>query len=352
MPTPLPGIQAQTLQTSRLRQHYLSCGPADGVPVLFIHGNASSSIFWEETMLALPPGYRALAPDMRGYGLTERKVIDATRGFADWVADLTAFVEALNLPRFHLIGHSLGGTFVFNWLAQYPATVRSATVVCPGSPYGYGGCYGLDGQLTQPDGAGSGGGIANPEFAQLMAQQYRGADHRAAPRVIMRQFYFKPPFIPAREEDLLTSLLQQQVGPQGYPGDFMPSQHWPMVAPGRFGPLNMVSPRYRGDSVERFVATDPKPAMLWVRGSDDQIVADGSLFEMGQLGKLGMVPGYPGEKDYPPQPMVSQTRHVLEQYRSQGGAYREIVMEDTGHTPYLEQPEAFNRYWLPFLQEN
>ena len=348
----LAGVEARHLSTPRLRQYLLSCGPAQGTPVLFVHGNASSSTFWEEPMLALPDGYRALAPDMRGYGMTESKSIDATRGFDDWVKDFEALLEHLQIRKFHLIGHSLGGTFVFNWIAQHPETVLSACVVCPGSPYGYGGCHGLEGQLTHPDGAGSGGGIANQEFARLMAQQYRGSDSQAAPRVIMRQFYFKPPFVPAREEDLLTSLLQQQVGAYAYPGDFRPSPHWPMVAPGQYGPLNMVSPLYRGDAVARFLQSPLKPPLLWIRGSDDQIVSDASLLEMGQLGKLGLIPGYPGEDVYPPQPMVAQTREVLQRYQQAGGSYSEVEIKDAGHTPYLEQPETFNQHWHHFLQKN
>ncbi|MBL1981045.1 alpha/beta fold hydrolase, partial [Klebsiella pneumoniae] len=71
----LEGIESRTVQTPRLRQHVLLSGPADGTPVLLIHGNASSSTYWEETMLALPDGYRAVAPDLRGYGDTEDKLI-------------------------------------------------------------------------------------------------------------------------------------------------------------------------------------------------------------------------------------------------------------------------------------
>ncbi len=348
---PMTGITAHDIQTERLRHYVLTAGPTDGVPVVFIHGNASSSIFWEATMLSLPDGYRAIAPDMRGYGFTEAQPIDATRGFGDWVDDFRALVQALGLERYHLVGHSLGGTFVFNWLAEQPGSVLSATAVCPGSPYGYGGCKGLDGALTWPDGAGSGGGVVNPDFARLMGEGYRGTEHDASPLNVMRQFYFKPPFIPEREEALLTSLLLQQTGPEAYPGDLTPSQNWPMAAPGKLGPINMVAPNYRGDSVERFIAAEPKPPVLWLRGSDDLIVSDHSMLEVGTLGKLGAIPGYPGEETYPPQPMVAQTRHVLEQYQQQGGRYREVVMEDTGHTPFIEQPTVFDQHFHAFLAE-
>jgi hypothetical protein len=42
------------------------------------------------------------------------------------------------------------------------------------------------------------------------------------------------------------------------------------------------------------------------------IVSDNSFFDFGTLGKLGYVPGWPGEEVYPPQPMVGQTRSMLE----------------------------------------
>src|SRR6266545_3968705 len=87
--------------------------------------------------------------------------------------------------------------------------------------------------------------------------------------------------------------------------------------------------------VRRFITAAHKPPVLWVRGANDQIVSDSSLFEFGTLGKLGAVPGWPGEEIYPPQPMVGQTRAVLGQYAANGGAYREAVLDGCGHSPYV-----------------
>src|SRR5690606_34185804 len=101
-------------------------------------------------------------------------------------------------------------------------------------------------------------------------------------------------------EDLLTGMLSQKTGPDRYPGDAVPSPHWPGVAPGVHGPNNALSPKYLGDSVERFVAATPKPPVLWVYGADDQIVSDTSLSDVGYLGKLGYVPGWPGDEVFPP----------------------------------------------------
>jgi len=334
----LPGITAQMIATPRLQTHVLFSGAEDGTPVLFLHGNASSATFWEEQMLLLPAGFRGIAPDLRGYGDTEDKPIDATRGMADWVEDILALLDALGVQKTHMVGHSMGGTLVFNLVAAAPARILTGTVVNPGSPYGFGGSKGVEGIPCYEDCAGSGGGIVNPEFPKLMAAGDRSSDNpQASPRVVMNSFYWKPPFTPAREEDLLTSLMSEKVGPEKYPGDFVPSANWPNVAPGKFGPINALSPKYVADSVQKFIAADPKPLMHWVRGDSDMIVSDNSFFDFGTLGKMGFVPGYPGEETYPPQPMVSQTRHVLQQY----GNYQETVIAETGHSPFIEKPQEF-----------
>lgn len=339
----LPGITEKTITSARITTRVLFSGAVDGIPVLFIHGNASSATFWEETMLALPAGYRGIAHDQRGYGGADRaQKIDATRGMGDLADDAFALLDALDIKRAHVVGHSLGGAVVWRMMMDAPDRLISVTQAAPGSPYGFGGTKGLDGQLCNPDGAGSGGGIVNANFTQLMAAGERGSDNpQASPRVVMNTFYWKPPFKAAREEELLSSLLSEHVGPEEYPGDSVPSANWPFAAPGKFGPANALAPIYAGD-VSKLAQISPKPPVLWVRGADDQIVGDNSLFDMGTLGALGAIPGWPGAEVYPPQPMVGQTRAVLEAYSANGGQYQEVVLPDTGHTPFIEKPAEFN----------
>lgn len=346
----LAGVTSRMVDTPRLRMHILSAGKGD-IPVLFIHGNASSATFWEEIMLALPAKYQGIALDLRGYGDTEDKLIDATRGYGDWVDDILGLVQVLGFRQYHVVGHSLGGALIFNLIPAGGASLLSATLVDPGSPYGFGGTKDVEGTPCYDDFAGSGGGVVNPDFPKLIAAHDRGVENpQASPRVVMNTFYWKPPFKPAREEDLLSSLLSEKIGPDKYPGDFVPSPNWPNVAPGNWGPINASSPKYVGDSVRRFVATTPKPPILWVRGSDDQIVSDNSFFDLGTLGKLGYVPGYPGESVYPPQPMLAQTRAVLDKYQASGGRYWEKVIADTGHTPYVEKPQEFLSLLIEHLE--
>jgi pimeloyl-ACP methyl ester carboxylesterase len=341
----LDGITSHTIPTPRLTIHALSSGPADGVPVLFIHGNASSATFWEETMLALPPGFRGIAPDMRGYGSTEAKPIDATLGLSDMVEDVRALVEALALAKFHIVGHSMGGGIVMKYAIAYPADLLSITLADPMSPYGYGGSKGVDGALTYADGAPSG---INPEFVQLLAAGEMGAENPMAPRNVFRQFYVKPPFVPEREDALIASMLTTKIGDDWYPGTAVPSPNWPGAAPGDRGVLPAFNRKYFNASA--LAAIDPKPPILWLRGDSDLIVSDMAMFDLAALGAIGAVPGYPGAEECPPQPMLAQTRAVLDQYAANGGQYEEVVIAEAGHSPYLEKPAEFNTAFHKMLQ--
>ena len=106
----MSGVRSKQVATDRLRVHYLESGPPNGTPVVLVHGNLSTARFYEHVMSGAPDRYRLLAPDMRGFGDTERLPIDATRGLADWADDTHALVMALGIQEPpHLVGWSTGG---------------------------------------------------------------------------------------------------------------------------------------------------------------------------------------------------------------------------------------------------
>lgn len=345
----LPGVTAQTVTTPRLATRVLFAGPEDGVPVLFLHGNMSSATWWEEVMVTLPAGFRAIAPDQRGFGDADpEKKVDATRGAGDWADDAIALLDTLGVDNAHVVGNSLGGCVVWRLMMDYPARLRSVTLSDPGSPFGFGGTKDLEGTPCWPDFAGSGGGLVNPELIRRIRAGDRGADSPFAPRNALRALVFKPPFVPAREEELLSSALAMHVGPQDVPGDAVPSPNWPGMAPGQWGATNALSPKYMGD-VGRLIVGEPKVSVLWVRGSHDLAVSDTAASDPGALGSMGILPNWPGMEVYPPQPMLGQTRAVLEKYAAAGGGYREIVIQDAGHVPFIEKLDEFNAHFHAHL---
>jgi pimeloyl-ACP methyl ester carboxylesterase len=347
----LAGITAQTIHTERLNMHVLTAGPQEGIPVIFLHGNFTAATWWEEIMISLPGNFRAVAPDMRGYGLTEDKRIDSTRGMGDWSDDLDALMLTLGIAKAHLVGWSLGSGVLYRYIIDHPRKILSATLLAPVSPYGFGGTKDVKGTPCFDDFAGSGGGVVNPEFVRRIMAEDRSSEDPNSPRNVIDNFYYKPPFRASREEDLLTAALMEKMGDDRYPGDSVPSANWPNIAPGIWGPINAGAPKYVMDDAAALIATKPKPPLLWIHGSDDQIVSDNSMFDLGALGKLGFVPGWPGDDVYPPQPMIAQTRNVLEQYQAHGGRFEEHVIADAAHAVHIEKPEEFMELLIGFLEE-
>lgn len=346
----LEDIEAKPLTTERITSRVLFSPKRGEAPVLILHGNWSSATWWEEVMLGLPSGFWGIAPDQRGYGEADiSKKVDARRGARDWADDILALLDHLHIQKAHILGCSLGGYIAWQCLKDFPERMSSLILVNPVSPYGFCGTKDPEGTPCYPDFAGTGGGIKNEELIQRAKERDRSLESESSPRSSMRSL-FKPPFIPNREETLLSSVLATHLGEKDLPGDYVPSPHWPFVAPGIWGPLNATSPKC-ADDIKALYEISEKIPILWIRGSHDQVISNRSTSDIGYLGKLGLISGWPGEDVYPPQPMIRQTRTVLEKYASAGGSYREVVIEGAGHVPFLEKPDAFNSVFHSFLKE-
>ncbi|MGO1509482.1 MAG: alpha/beta fold hydrolase [Actinomycetaceae bacterium] len=338
--------------TDRLRVHVRDTDPggrsASAGTVLLVHGNCSSSAFFHHLLERLPPGWRGIAPDLRGYGDTEPAPIDATRGMRNLSEDLLALLDALGLDRVDVVAHSAGAGVVMQLAVDHPGRVGRLLLEAPASPYGFGGTRDAAGTPHWPDFAGSGGGTANPDFAAAIAAGDRSTDTPVSPLNVFRQTYVAAGTVVEDEELLLDSVLSTRIGDAHYPGDTRPSQNWPGTAPGTSGMNNALSPRYY--DLSTFAAVRGVGPLVWVRGDADVIVSDTSLLDLGTLGRLGAVPGWPGEDVYPPQPMVAQTRAVLTAFAEAGGELEAIVLTGVGHSPHLERPARFLQILTDLLE--
>ncbi|KZL18265.1 putative carboxylesterase nap [Pseudovibrio axinellae] len=344
-------LEAHDIRSARLKTRVLFSGPEDGVPVIFIHGNLSAATWFEETMQRLPKTFRAIAPDLRGYGGADPfAVVDATRGTKDFSDDLAALMDELGIDAAHLIGHSLGGGVLWQFLADYPHKVLSLTQVSPASPYGFG-CSMADGTPCYEDGAGSGASAINTKFANVLKEKDTEAKGDFAPRNILSNFAWKPPFSPDRMDAILKTVFAQHTGDKAFPGDVLASANWPGAAPGCYGSVNALAPNRQVNPLG-FCDVEPLPPILWVHGADDAIVSDHSMLDLGTVGKMGFLPGWPGENIFPPQPMVTQTSDALDLYEEKGGSVERSVIKNCGHSAYLEKPREFDAIFHAFLQKH
>jgi pimeloyl-ACP methyl ester carboxylesterase len=112
-----------------------AAGPHSGRPVLLLHGFPQSSWCWRPHLVLLgSAGYRAVAPDQRGYAPGARPPAVADYALPRLVADVLAIADTMQMPTFDLVGHDWGGMVAWVVAARHSDRVRSLTVVSTPHP--------------------------------------------------------------------------------------------------------------------------------------------------------------------------------------------------------------------------
>ncbi|MBY2933308.1 haloalkane dehalogenase [Rhizobium leguminosarum] len=93
----------------------------EGDPIVFLHGNPTSSHLWRNIMPGIGPG-RYLAPDLIGMGRSGKP--DIGYRYGDHIAYLDAWFDALDLDDVVLVGHDWGGALAFDWASRHVERVR------------------------------------------------------------------------------------------------------------------------------------------------------------------------------------------------------------------------------------
>ncbi|HMA33454.1 MAG TPA: 2-succinyl-6-hydroxy-2,4-cyclohexadiene-1-carboxylate synthase [Chloroflexia bacterium] len=105
----------------------------DGEPLLLLHGFTGSTATWARQQAAWAGHYRTIAVDLLGHGRSAAPADPARYRMERTVADLVALLDALALPRVHLLGYSLGGRVALHLAAAHPARI-GALVLESASP--------------------------------------------------------------------------------------------------------------------------------------------------------------------------------------------------------------------------
>jgi len=125
-------IVHREVQANGIRMHVAEAG--SGFPVVFCHGFPELWYSWRHQLRALAEaGYRAIAPDMRGYGGTDAPEDPRQYTMKVLCADMAGLLDALGLERAVFVGHDWGGAVVWQMGLRYPE--RVAAIVGLNTPY-------------------------------------------------------------------------------------------------------------------------------------------------------------------------------------------------------------------------
>jgi pimeloyl-ACP methyl ester carboxylesterase len=118
------------IEANGLRFETLLAGPEGGETVLLLHGYPQSAGSWQETMEWLAArGYRAIAPNLRGYSPGANPPEASAYSMGHLVADVLGIADVQGVGRFHLVGHDWGGALAWAVAGAHPTRLLSLTVL-------------------------------------------------------------------------------------------------------------------------------------------------------------------------------------------------------------------------------
>lgn len=116
------------MATVEVHDSFLSYTQAGtGFPVVFLHGNPTSSYLWRKVIPQVADQARCLAPDLIGMGESGKPEIGYR--FADHARYLDAWFDALGLAEVVIVGHDWGGALGLDWAARHPGRVRGVALI-------------------------------------------------------------------------------------------------------------------------------------------------------------------------------------------------------------------------------
>ncbi len=123
------------INANGLRFRTLVEGPPDGDMVLMMHGFPEGAESWARQMHVLAhAGFLAVAPDLRGYGLTDAPEGVENYGMEHLVADAKGLIEAFGRTSAHIAGHDWGAVVAWYFAGAYPDMTATLTALSVGHP--------------------------------------------------------------------------------------------------------------------------------------------------------------------------------------------------------------------------
>lgn len=312
-------ITHRFVETNGIRMHIAECG--EGPLVLLCHGFPESWYSWRHQLDALAAaGFRAVAPDMRGYGQTERPAEIEKYTLLHLVGDMVGLLDALEAPTAVIAGHDWGAPVA--WHAALLRPDRFRGVVGLSVPFRPRGSRRPTSAMPQTDEA---------VFYQLYFQQpgvaeaELGRDPRRTLRMVLRT--------PTREVNPLVTMVPRQ-------GGWLSRLPEPTALPGWLSEADLDF--YAGE----FERTGFAGGLNWYRNIDRnwELLAPYARAQVQvpaiyMAGERDLVLAFPGAKE-----IVENLRTFVPQLR------RTIILPGCGHWTQQERPHEVNAAMIEFLK--
>jgi 2-hydroxy-6-oxonona-2,4-dienedioate hydrolase len=108
---------------------YLEDGPSDCKTLIFLHGIGASAERWSRVIPTLSRDYRVIAPDIIGFGYSDKPVVEYTMDF--FIDFFESFLDNLGISEASIIGSSLGGHIATEFAIRFPHMVEKLVLVSP-----------------------------------------------------------------------------------------------------------------------------------------------------------------------------------------------------------------------------
>jgi pimeloyl-ACP methyl ester carboxylesterase len=124
-------MNEHVVKTERHTTFYLACGPSEGTPIVFVHGWPELSISWRHQLPCFGAlGFRAVAPDMRGYGRSSVYPRHEDYAIEHVVRDMIELLEALGRDKAIWVGHDWGSPVVWALASHHPERCHGVANLC------------------------------------------------------------------------------------------------------------------------------------------------------------------------------------------------------------------------------
>ncbi|UPG83934.1 alpha/beta hydrolase [Luteibacter aegosomatis] len=118
-------MKHHTVKANGIRQHFVEAG--EGAPVVLLHGFPETSYAWRHQIPVLAKRYRVIAPDLRGYGKTDKPATGYDK--RNMANDLAALLDHLGIDRIALVGHDRGARVATRFAKDHPRCLDRLVVM-------------------------------------------------------------------------------------------------------------------------------------------------------------------------------------------------------------------------------